>query len=236
MIYVILVAFVVFVLALQIIDFNHTTYHAATGNSFFATVLDKGRNGEYRIYKHLRQLEKHGAKFLFNVYLPKENGETTECDVILINHRGLIVFESKNYSGWIFGDEKSKTWMQTLPQGKGQPAHKERFLNPIMQNKLHIKCLQACVGSNYAVQSIIAFSERCTLKKVTVNDPNVQVVKRDEIQTAVTNATKRMPPNALTDADIQRLYKRLYPYSQVNETVKQQHIQRIKENQAKNKQ
>ena len=28
-----------------------------------------------------KYLEKGGSKFLFNLYLPKENGETTECDV-----------------------------------------------------------------------------------------------------------------------------------------------------------
>jgi hypothetical protein len=84
-----------------------------------STIFDKGRNGEYQIYKRLRNHENKGGKFLFNCYLPKENGETTEIDVLLINKNGIFVFESKNYSGWIFGDEKSKNWTQTLPQGRG---------------------------------------------------------------------------------------------------------------------
>lgn len=218
------------ILILQVVSFNKTTYHTTTGNSYFATITDKGRNGEYRIFKQLKYLEKQGAKFLFNVYFPKENGETTESDVILIIPRGFIVFESKNYSGWIFGDEKYKMWTQTLPQGKGRPAHKEKFFNPIMQNNLHIKYLKSVVGDNYSMQSIIAFSERCTLKKASVYSPDIQVVKRNNIEFAVKNAINNMSQNAISDEEITRLYELLYPYSQVSEEVKLQHIQSINNN------
>lgn len=221
---------VVLIIVLQVVSFNKTTYHSATGNSYFATVTDKGRNGEYRIFKQLKYLEKQGAKFLFNVYFSKENGETTESDVILITARGFIVFESKNYSGWIFGDEKYKNWTQTLPQGKGKPEHKEKFFNPIMQNNLHIKHLKSVVGHDYAIQSVIVFSERCTLKKISVSNPNVQVVKRNNIEIAVKKALNMMPLNAVSDEEIKQIYELLYPYSQVSETTKQQHIKNIKEN------
>ena len=210
-----------------VIRFNQTTYHKSTGNSWFATVSDKGRYGEYLIYKQLRFHEKQGARFLFNVYFPKGNGETTESDVIMITSSGFIVFESKNYSGWIFGDENSRTWTQTLPQGKGRPARKERFFNPIMQNDLHIRYLKTVVGDAYAIRSVIAFSERCVLKKVTVSSPDVQVVKRDYILPAVRIALKTMPQNAITTEEIGRLYDLLYPYSQVSEALKQQHIRNI---------
>ena len=71
---------------------------------------DKGRLGEYETYRLLKSFEKKGARFLFNVYLPKGNNETTEIDVLMIGQNGIIVFESKNYSGWIFGDERYRSW------------------------------------------------------------------------------------------------------------------------------
>lgn len=49
-----------------------------------------------------------------NLYIPKRDGTITEIDLIMLSQTGIYVFESKNYSGWIFGDEKSKKWMQTL--------------------------------------------------------------------------------------------------------------------------
>lgn len=215
------------IIVCNIVSFNKTTYHQTTGNSYFATVFDKGRYGEFLISKNLRCYEKQGAKFLFNVYFPKENGETTESDVIMITSRGFIVFESKNYSGWIFGDEKQRMWTQTLPQGKGKPAHKERFFNPIMQNNLHIKYLKSVVGTEYSIKSIIAFSERCELKKVTVTSSDVQVVKRNQISRAVKTTLDMMPQNAIATEQIEQLYNLISPYSQVSEEIKQQHIQNI---------
>lgn len=233
MIIIIPVLFAIVLSIIQVVSFNKTTYHSATGNSYFATITDKGMNGEYRIFKQLKRLEKQGAKFLFNVYLPKENGETTECDVILILPTGFIVFESKNFSGWIFGDERYKTWIQTLPQGKGRPAHKEKFYNPILQNNSHIKYLKSVIGNNYEIQSIIAFSERCTLKRITVYSSDVQVVKRNNIEIAVKNAINNMSKNVISNEDINRLYELLYPFSQASETTKQKHIQILKDKNSK---
>lgn len=222
------------IIVCQILIFNKSTYHRTTGNSYFSTVLDKGRYGEFLISRNLRRFEEQGAKFLFNVYFPKGNDETTECDVIMITARGFIVFESKNYSGWIFGDENQRMWTQTLPQGSGRPARKEKFFNPIMQNNLHIRYLRSVVGTEYAIRSIIAFSERCELKKVTVTSPDVRVVKRNQIIQAVRTTLDTMPQDALSAQQTEQLYHLLLPYSQVSEAVKQQHIQNINEHHANN--
>ncbi len=55
------------------------------------------------------------------------SGGTTEIDLLLIHPKGLFVFESKNYSGWIFGNEVYQNWTQTLPKGRRGDVHKERF-------------------------------------------------------------------------------------------------------------
>ena len=57
--------------------------------------------GEYFTYQCIAPLNGY-KKFIFNCYLPKADGETTEVDVILLHESGIYVFESKNYSGWIF--------------------------------------------------------------------------------------------------------------------------------------
>ena len=41
------------------------------------------------------------CKFLFNLYVPRDNGKTSEIDVIMLHPKGLFVIESKNCSGWI---------------------------------------------------------------------------------------------------------------------------------------
>ena len=207
--------------------YKESTYYRDTHLSYWAVRHDVGRWGEYLTYKYLQFYEQQGAKFLFNCYLSKDNGETTEVDVMMIHKSGIYVFESKNYSGWIFGNEKSKTWTQTLPQGR--KSHKEHFLNPIMQNKLHIKWLiNALENENFPIHSIIVFSERCTLKKVEVTSPDIKVIKRENVK-AVVNKIDNESITMLSDSDINKIYDTLYPNTQVSSDTKQKHVQNIQE-------
>lgn len=206
--------------------FKKTIYHKMTKYSFASTVHDLGRYGEYLTYKKLKDYEDMGGKFLFNCYLPKDDGTTTEIDVMLINEDGIFCFESKNYSGWIFGDEKAKNWTQTLPKGKGR-SHKEYFLNPIIQNKVHIKWLKKQIGENIPVHSIIVFSRRCTLKKITIESPNIHVINRPIIVSTVKRIAQEQSDKLTVDT-INKLYDSLYPYPQVTETIKLQHIDYIR--------
>ena len=206
-------------------QYNHSSYRQVTGNSFLAVLFDKGRYGEYLIYRFLRAYEKQGARFLFNCYLPRENGETTEIDVMMISKTGIHVFESKNYSGWIFGDAKGKNWTQTLPRGR--KSHKEYFLNPIKQNQLHIKWLkQYLKDETVPIYSIVVFSERCTLKKIDVSGADAIVLKIDRLYWTVTEMNARVPL-ALDEHRIDRLYERLYLNTQVDDQVMQKHIETI---------
>ena len=210
-------------------QYKETSYYKTTNTPLLALRSDVGKYGEYLIYKKLRNFETNlGAKFLFNVYIPKENGETTEIDVLMICSKGIFVFESKNYSGWIFGNESQRNWTQVLPKGRGR-SNKEKFFNPIMQNRGHIKHLKSLVGDDIPMRSIIAFSERCTLKEITVTSTDVSVINRYSVSQEVTTLFNQYS-NALDTKKVDSIYNLLYPFSQVDELAKQQHIQNIKNN------
>lgn len=89
----------------------------------------------------LRKLEKEGCRIFNDLILPRPDGKgTTQIDHVIASRGGIFVVETKNYSGWIFGDAKSRQWTQTL-RGK-----KSRFQNPLHQNALHINALVAATG------------------------------------------------------------------------------------------
>ncbi|MBE5922172.1 MAG: DNA-binding protein [Lachnospiraceae bacterium] len=209
--------------------YRETTYYQITKLPYFAVRSDIGKYGEFKTYQYLKHFENSGGKFLFNVYLPTEDGKTSEVDVILICPKGLFVFESKNYSGWIFGDEKSKNWTQTLPQGRKR-SHKESFYNPIMQNRTHIRHLKHILDNNIPMHSIIVFSERCTLKKVTVTSSDIRVINRYDITKVVSQIYAQMATDVLSTTEVFEIYNKLYPYTQVSSAVKTQHIVNIKQN------
>ena len=195
------------------------------------TILDSifdekwvGRRGEKLTERKLRLVSLFGrkGKTLRNVYIPKENGETSEIDVMYITQKGIFVFESKNYSGWIFGDESRQNWTMSLPN-----KQEYQFYNPIMQNRTHIKWLQKYVGDNVPLFSIIVFSERCELKKVTVRSGDVRVIKRDETYWTVREIWEASP-DRLSESEIEALYESLKKLTNVDESVKAAHIQDIK--------
>lgn len=71
-----------------------------------------------------------------NVTLPTETG-TTQIDHILLTEAGIFVIETKYYSGWIFGNPHDDRWTQVIYR------RKSRFQNPLHQNYLHLKTVQA---------------------------------------------------------------------------------------------
>lgn len=210
-------------------EYKSGAYYQITKHPYLLVKHNTGRYGEYLTYKYLKRFETDGAKFLFNIYVPKENGETSEIDVLMICKKGIFVFESKNYSGWIFGSENQKNWYQTLPAGRGR-SHKEHFYNPIMQNRSHIKHLKAFLGEQIPMRSIIVFSDRCTLKSIQLHSNDVSVVNRYNVAPVISTICNQIPNNLLTDNDITEIYNKLYPYTQVDEIAKMQHIVNVNNN------
>lgn len=217
----------------NLITHKKTSYYQITQTSYFATKNDTGKYGEYLIYRYLQRYEKDGVRFLFNVYIPKENEETTEIDVIMISPHGIFVFESKNYSGWIFGKAEQFNWTQTLPQGRGR-SRKEHFYNPIMQNAAHVKYLHTFIGENIPIHSVIVFSERCELKDVDINDNSIFVIKRDELTNLVKHIYSQTDVAVLTKEEIDKIYAALFKYTQVDDSIKQRHIANINAHTVKN--
>ena len=163
------------------------------------------------------------GKILKNVYLPASGEETSEVDVIYISQKGIFIIESKNYSGWIFGDEKDKNWTVSL-----QNRQKFKFYNPIFQNKTHLKWTRKFVGDDVPLVSIVAFSERCELKRVTVRSEDVRVIKRDRLYATIRSIWKSVP-DALDEEEVNALRDKLYPLTQVDKATKEARVAKIRE-------
>jgi len=179
-------------------QYKEGAYYQTTKNSYSSVKCDQGKYAEYLTYVSLRHFENNSGKFLFNVFIPKGNNKVTEIDVLLISSKGLFVFECKNYSGWIFGNETQKNWTQTLPQGRGR-CHKEYFYNPIMQNALHIKHLKNLLGKNMSMWSIIVFSDRCVLKDITTRSNDVSVTNHSSVASTVAKICNQIQEDVHTE-------------------------------------
>ena len=197
-------------------------YETSSETSFSEDMMGIGIYGEFLTYSILEDFGDEN-KLLTNVYLPKGDGSTIEIDIIMIAPTGIYVFESKNYSGWIFGDEDRKYWMQMLPN-----QHKYQFYNPIWQNKRHISVLKEHLGlGDEAFRSYVVFSERCTLKKMVVRSPKVKVMNRDELACEIVEDMAQLP-ELLSLWEIDQIYNELANYSFADDETKQAHIDAIR--------
>lgn len=226
-IFLLAVVLAIVVYVVQKKQYEKTEYYQQTQNPYSRVRFNKGRLGEFYTYKYLNSLAGY-KRYLFNLYIPKSNGETTELDVVLLHESGIYVFESKNYSGWIFGTESQKYWTQTLPTGQ-EGSQKNQFYNPIWQNKGHLKWLQIFLADQtLPFYSYIVFSDRCILKDITLTSGKHCVVNRYDLFSAVQQNVAKVGIQLSSDK-IDELFEKMYPFTQINKTEKMIHVRDIQQ-------
>ena len=159
-----------------------------------------------------------------NVYVPTGDGSLSEVDLVMVSETGVYVFESKNYSGWIFGNESQRQWTQMFKN-----KQKFRFYNPIWQNNTHIDALHGYLGQDNRdiFKSYITFSERCELKDVTVKSAGIRVIKRENLRSILVRDMSEAPL-ALRRVEIDSIAKSLQAHVRVSQAIKDAHIKRVK--------
>jgi hypothetical protein len=165
------------------------------------TGLHRGTPSERELVLELLEKSYHPAAIFHDLYIQKNNGNYFQIDLILATPQGLIVFEVKDYTGWLFGNGRSTYWTQVLAFG----TEKYRFYNPIFQNRRHIEELRKISPqfSKIPMFSVIVFygdnefktmenlpddiyliqpSQLLqTIQDITFNNPNANYTNKNEI-------------------------------------------------------
>nr|WP_171522762.1 nuclease-related domain-containing protein [Acinetobacter lanii] len=122
----------------------------------------KGKLGEFAVSTHAKLYLNNEDYILLNdCTLPDDQGGTTQIDHILLSPFGIFIIETKNYTGWIFGTERQKTWTQKIYKKN------YKFQNPLHQNYKHQKVLEKIledlIDREY-LHSVIVFMPDCEFK------------------------------------------------------------------------
>jgi hypothetical protein len=111
--------FVIFIIFINFLKSKH--FKGWSGEK--ATSVSLNLNLDLEVYR------------IFNDFIIPDTGGSTQIDHVVLSRYGIFVIEVKNYSGWIFGNEKNPQWTQIIHRTKN------RFQNPLRQNYRHIKAL-----------------------------------------------------------------------------------------------
>ncbi len=119
-----------------------------------------GIDGEKQVARALKKYAGiRSFKVLNDVYLPLYD-KTTQVDHILIGFFGILVVETKNLAGEVYGDPKKKEWLHIV----GNQRHK--LYNPLMQNQAHIDCIRHLLGKenlySMNIESLVVFTRKKT--------------------------------------------------------------------------
>ena len=166
------------------------------------------------------------AKAVFHdLYVEKTTGGTSQIDLVVPTKAGIIVFEVKEYSGWIFGKGYQEYWTQVLAYGR----EKYRLYNPVKQNKGHIEALKQrlahCADVPYF--SVIVFGGNCELRDVSCIPENTYIVYMNEAcKMFDTIVQSNVPANYGNKYEVLRVLEEAVHYGG-NPEVQMQHIRNI---------
>lgn len=154
-----------------------------------------GRRGEQQIRRKLSKLDRESYSVLYDLLLPNGQGGTTQVDHIVLSKYGIFVIETKNFSGWIYGDEKNQQWTQVIYRKKN------RFYNPILQNKSHIRSIEQLLQlpSQIPVVSVVVFTNKAELKDIQVHSKHTAVLSEQRLLSFIQSYS--VPVTTFTEAE-----------------------------------
>ena len=170
----------------------------------------KGTIGELKTNANLSFL---GSEYIFlnDVMIRNSNGTTSQIDHIVLSEYGIFVIETKNYKGWIFGNEKSEKWTQVIYK------EKHTFINPVKQNLGHVYALKGLLAEfpNIKYYPIVVFAGSATLKDIQSSVPVIyesslnQTIKMQSSVKCLSNdeilkIKNILETSAITDKDSKR--------------------------------
>ena len=183
---------------------------------------DTGSSGERIVYNTLIQkfnIQKN--QILRNVYIPTENGKTSEIDLLVISKKGIFVFECKNYGGNIYGDANRPKWIQYI-------GHKKNyFYSPLLQNKNHAKHLKEFLAQDDIEVPIIPL-----VTTITRGNWKVKNLKDGDyilgINCHLKDIYENTPDSDAIAKNFKKILAKLAPLSRPDETTREKHIGQIR--------
>ena len=159
-------------------SFNNLQYkHYNSYDKRLDTLIsaDRGTQSERDLVSYLLDYGISPKAIFHDLYVKNGQYGFSQIDIVVATKVGLIVFEVKDYAGWIFGKGRQHQWTQVLDYGN----QKNKFYNPILQNASHIRVLkkQSKQFKNLPFYSVIVFAGNSELRDVSFIPDKTFVIK-----------------------------------------------------------
>jgi len=160
------------------------------------TKSNRGTRSERKLVLKLLKYGIPSQTIFHDLYVEKRKRRYAQIDLVVPTSVGVLVFEVKDYSGWIYGND-SPRWTQVLAYGR----EKHRFYNPIMQNSKHIIDLKKKLSQfeNIPFFSIIVFYGDCVIKDFGHVPYRTFIIKPRSLRKLISDILKNSDPAQYTN-------------------------------------
>lgn len=148
------------------------------------TSEERGTWSERKLISSLLDYGISPKAIFHDLYVKNGKYGFSQIDIVVATKVGLIVFEVKDYSGWIFGRGKDMKWTQGFYDKYNREKHTYRFYNPVMQNESHIKVLQkqSKQFADLPFYSVIVFYGNSELRDISFIPNGTFVIKPHRLE------------------------------------------------------
>ena len=148
-----------------------------------------GKDGENAIAYSVQSVLGNLPHRLYNdVYFEDAAGHPFQIDHLVLTPMGLLVIETKHWSGLVYGQLQESQWSY-VPRGKGMI---KRFYNPVIQNEKHTVKLRSIFGDDSPITPCTVFSHPRGEQFITPKVPD-QVFTRARFEAFLAKWRRQSP-------------------------------------------
>jgi hypothetical protein len=191
---------------------------------FSKTNYGKGWLGEYQVRRIIGKNNPNKSKYVINNLTFNDGTKSVQIDHLIISPSGLIVIETKNRVGKIYGKEDDLNWTVVFKYGK----EKASMFNPVKQNEGHLKSLEKILSVKTPMNSIIVFTKNADLREISTQ--TTPVVYANSLKQFIKEYSVDL---AISSEQVLDIYNQLKEIKDNNKITNKEHVasinQRIKE-------
>jgi hypothetical protein len=122
---------------------------------------EKGNIAEAKVNSLIAKYIKNKDAVFYSDIIIGEDNQSSQIDHLLATTNAIYVIETKNYTGEIQGDTRETKWFRINNYTGSKNSKINEFVNPFVQNNLHILRLQKLVQSfdDFDVYNIVCFND-----------------------------------------------------------------------------
>ena len=125
------------------------------------TPEEKGNIAEAKVNSLIEKYIKNKDAVFYSDIIIGEDNQSSQIDHLLATTNAIYVIETKNYTGEIQGDTRETKWFRITTYTGSKNNKINEFVNPFVQNDLHIVRLQELVQTidDFDVYNIVCFND-----------------------------------------------------------------------------